>query len=111
LAPRDFGALRFALPVALAIFGVVLRVGRFVDLVVALRLEVAAERLLAAERFAFRRLLAPPLEAVFFVLAPRLVVLDFFCSPVSAPTNELTALFATSTAAFTFALAASPIAS
>jgi hypothetical protein len=55
-------------------------------------------------------LLAAPLEVVFFLLALRRVV-DFFRSPVKTSTNELTALFATSTAAFTFALAASPIAS
>jgi hypothetical protein len=75
------------------------------------RLEAAADRLPPAERLALPRLLAAPLEAAFFLLAPRRVVLDFFRSPVRAPTNELTALFPTSTAAFTFALAASPMAS
>jgi hypothetical protein len=91
--------------------------GRFVfarlvgDFLVALRLEAAADRLPPAERFVLPRLLAAPLEAAFFLLVPRRVVLDFFRSPVRAPTNELTALFATSTAAFTFALAASPMAS
>ena len=81
------------------------------DFLVALRLETAADRLPPAERFALPRLLAAPLEAAFFLLAPRRVVLDFFRLPVRAPTNEPIALFATSTAAFTFALAASPIAS
>jgi hypothetical protein len=110
-----------------AVFGVDLRVaaaervllvlGRFAfallvaDFLVALRLEAAADRLPAAKRFVLSRLLAAPLEAAFFLLAPRRVVLDFFRSPVRAPTNEPTALFATSTAAFTFALAASPMAS
>jgi len=81
------------------------------NFLVALRLETAADRLPPAERFALPRLLAAPLEAAFFLLAPRRVVLDFFRLPVRAPTNEPIALFATSTAAFTFALAASPIAS
>ena len=81
------------------------------DFLVALRLETAADRLPPAERFALPRLLAAPLEAAFFLLAPRRVVLDFFRLPVRAPMNEPIALFATSTAAFTFALAASPIAS
>ena len=80
------------------------------DFLVALR-PVAADLLPPAERLALPRLLAAPLEATFFLLAPRREVLDFFRSPVRAPTNEPTALFATSTAAFTFALAASPMAS
>jgi hypothetical protein len=71
------------------------------DFLVALR-PVAADLLPPAERLALPRLLAAPLEATFFLLAPRRVVLDFFRSPVRAPTNEPTALFATSTAAFTF---------
>ena len=96
---------------------VLLVLGRFAfvrlvaDFLVALRLEAAADRLPPAERFVLPRLLAAPLEAAFFLLVPRRVVLDFFRSPVRAPTNEPTALFATSTAAFTFALAASPMAS
>ena len=81
------------------------------DFLVALRLEAAADRLPPAERFVLPRVQAARLEATFFLLAPRRVVLDFFRSPVRAPTNELTALFPTSTAAFTFALAASPMAS
>jgi hypothetical protein len=80
------------------------------DFLVAVRLE-AADRLPPAERFVLPRLLAAPLEAALFLPAPRRVALDFFPSPVRASTNEPTALFATSTAAFTFALAASPIAS
>jgi hypothetical protein len=80
------------------------------DFLVALR-PLAADLLPPAERFVLPRLLAAPLEAAFFLLAPRRVVLDFFRSPVRAPTNELTALFPTSTAAFTFALAALPMAS
>ena len=76
------------------------------DFLVALRLETA-DCLPLAARFALPCLLAAPLEAAFFLLAPRRVVLDFFRSPVRA----MTALFATSTAAFTFALAASPMAS
>ena len=91
--------LRFAFPRLVA------------DFLVALRVEAAPDRLPPAERLALPRLLAAPLEAAFFLLAPRRVVLDFFRSPVRAPTNELTALFPTSTAAFTFALAASPMAS
>ena len=84
--------------------------GLVADFLVALR-PVAADRLPAVERFALPRLVAVPLEVAFFLLEPRLVVRDFFRSPVRAPTNEPTALFATSTAAFTFALAASPMAS
>jgi hypothetical protein len=81
------------------------------DFLVALRPLAAAERLPRVERFALPRLLTVPLEAGFFLRGPRLEVLDFFRSPVRTPTNESTALFATSTAAFTFALAASPMAS
>ena len=95
---------------------VLLVLGRFAfarlvaDFLVALRFETA-DRLPRVKRFASPRLLAAPLEAGFFLLGPRLEVLDFFRSPVRTPTNEPTALFATSTTAFTFALAASPMAS
>jgi hypothetical protein len=79
------------------------------DFLVVPRLEAPVDRLPPGARFT--RLLAALLEATLFLFAPRRVVLDFFRSPVSAPTNELIALFPTSTAAFTFALAASRMAS
>src|SRR5690348_16757827 len=82
----------------------------FADFGAALRLE-EADRPPPGERFANTRLLSVFLEPIFFLFAPRRVLLDFFRSPVRAPTNAPTALFATSTAAFTFALAASPMAS
>jgi hypothetical protein len=115
------------LPVRLlaAVFGVDLRVaaaervllvlGRFAfallvaDFLVALRLEAAADRLPPA-RLALPRLLAR-LELALLLVEPVFVLRGFLRSLVRAPMNEPTALFATSTAAFTFALAASPMAS
>jgi hypothetical protein len=95
---------------------VLLVLGRFAfallvaDFLVALRLEAAADRLPPAERFPLPRLLAR-LELALFLVEPLFVLRGFFRSLVRAPMNEPTALFATSTAAFTFALAASPMAS
>ena len=53
---------------------VLLVLGRFAfarlvaDFLVALRLEPAADRLLVAERFVLRRLLAAPLDVAFFLV-------------------------------------------
>jgi hypothetical protein len=97
--PVLFVLVRFAFPRLVA------------DFLVALRLEAAADRLPPAERFVLPRLLAAPLDVAFFLVERLLPRRGFFRSPVRTSTNELTALFATSTAAFTLALAASPIAS
>jgi len=102
LAAREpvlFVLVRFAFPRLVA------------DFLVALRLEAAADRLPPTERFVLPRLLAAPLDVAFFLVERLLPRRGFFRSPVRTSTNELTALFATSTAAFTLALAASPMAS
>jgi hypothetical protein len=78
------------------------------DFLVALRDVTEADFLPPAERFALLRLLAALLAAAFFLIERRF---GFCSSPVRASTKAVTALFATATAAFTFALAASPIAS
>ena len=77
------------------------------DFLVALRGGAEADFLTPAERFALLRVLAAPLAAAFFLVGRRS---GFSGSPVRASTKAVTALFATSTAAFTFALAASPMA-
>jgi hypothetical protein len=63
------------------------------------------------ECFGFARLLAVLLDVTFFLVDRLFPRWGFFRSPVRTSTNELTALFATSTAASTLALAASPMAS
>ena len=77
------------------------------DFVVALRRVAEADFLPPAERFALLRLLAALLAAAFFLIERRF---GFSGSPVRASTKAVTALLATATAAFTFALAASPMA-
>jgi hypothetical protein len=80
------------------------------DFLAASLLVVAADLLSPPERFDLARLLAATFDLAFF-LVDCLFPLRGFCSPVKTSTNEVTALFATSTAAFTFALAASLMAS
>jgi hypothetical protein len=63
-----------------------------------------------AERLDLPLLLAAPVDLVFFRVV-RLFPLRGLRSPVKTSTNEVTALRATSTAAFTFACAASLMAS
>lgn len=74
-------------------------------------LRVPAAALFAAEeRLDLPVLLAAPLDLAFFRVEP-LFPLRGLRSPVKTSTNEVTALRATSTAAFTFACAASLMAS
>jgi hypothetical protein len=95
--------------IALFVLGRFAFPGLAADFLLALRLVAAADAIPLAERFDTPRLLAV-VDLAFLVIGllfPR----RGFRSPVKTSTNELTALFATSTAALTFALAASPMAS